>query len=153
LQPDGKLVAAGNGGRLVSGSKKEDFALVRYKADGSLDEGFGRGGKVLTDFGGEEGASALVLQPNGKLVAAGTLFGDVPGGYDFALARYGPSGALDGSFGEGGKTTTGFSRSGADFASALVRQRDGRLVVAGGGFIGTFGHGGSTFALARYQPS
>ena len=48
-----------------------DFALARYLPDGSLDATFGVGGKVTTDFGGSDGAIALVLQPDGKLVAAG----------------------------------------------------------------------------------
>lgn len=50
-------------------------------APGDLDRRFGRRGKVVTDFGAE--ANALVLQPDGKLVAAGW-----GGTGDFALARY-----------------------------------------------------------------
>src|SRR5262249_48849585 len=50
-----------------------DFAIVRYKADGTLDPGFGAGGKVTTDFaGGSDQAFALVIQTGGKVVAAGT---------------------------------------------------------------------------------
>src|SRR5438034_1115101 len=64
LQADGKLVAAG-----VSTA---DFALARYNADGSLDTTFGPCGRVITDFAGDDAAaSALVVQPDGKLVAAG----------------------------------------------------------------------------------
>jgi uncharacterized delta-60 repeat protein len=44
IQRDGKIVAAGLGNGY-------DFALARYTARGSLDRSFGRGGKVLTDFG------------------------------------------------------------------------------------------------------
>ena len=82
LQPDGKLVAAGHGG---FSETEEDFALVRYLPDGRLDPSFGTGGKLTTDVGAFSGASALVLQPDGKLVAAGFA---VISDFDFALARY-----------------------------------------------------------------
>jgi hypothetical protein len=50
---------------------------------GDLDPTFGVRGRVTTDFfGGSDTASALILQPDGKLVAAGR------GAGDFALARY-----------------------------------------------------------------
>jgi uncharacterized delta-60 repeat protein len=133
-QPDGKLVAAGRAG--------EDFALARYLPDGSLDPTFGVGGKVTTDFTGVEGtdtAGALVLQPNGKLVAAGAACLNFT--CDFALARYLPKGRLDPSFGDGGKVTTDFGDS--DVSGALVRQPDGKLVAAG--------RAGDDFALARYR--
>src|SRR5574337_479956 len=68
LQPDGKLVTAGGWWGYESGG---GFALARYNPDGSLDSAFGIGGKVTTDFGSIEVAFALVLQPDGKLVAAG----------------------------------------------------------------------------------
>jgi uncharacterized delta-60 repeat protein len=81
-QPDGKLVAAGYSakGPSLFGS----FALVRYNPNGTLDPSFGKGAIVRTAIGsGDARAAALVLQPDGKLVAAGT------NGRGFALARYG----------------------------------------------------------------
>src|ERR671935_228601 len=68
-QPDGELVAAG-----ISGNGSNyDFALARYKPDGSLDTNFDGTGKVTTAFGsGNDLASALAVQPDGKLVAAGS---------------------------------------------------------------------------------
>ncbi|MGH8577949.1 MAG: delta-60 repeat domain-containing protein [Gammaproteobacteria bacterium] len=65
LQPDAKLVAAGR----FSFFGGADFALARYNADGSLDASFDGDGRVLTDFAGA--ARALLLQPDGKLVAGG----------------------------------------------------------------------------------
>lgn len=75
----GKLVAAGYSakGPSLFGS----FALVRYRRDGTLDRSFGAGGIVRTGSG-DARAEALVLQPDGKLVAAGTS------GKGFTLARY-----------------------------------------------------------------
>src|SRR3990172_3480045 len=68
LQPDGKMVVAGGSGF--------DFALARYNADGSLDAGFGSGGMVTTDFGDWDGAHAVAIQADGKIVVAGS-FGDI----------------------------------------------------------------------------
>jgi uncharacterized delta-60 repeat protein len=137
LQPDGKLVAAGS-----LSTPFIQFALARYMPDGSLDSSFGSGGKVTTNFSGA--ATALVLQPDGKLVAAG--FTNFPS--DFALARYNGDGSLDASFGTGGKVQTNFGGSShSATASALVRQPDGKLVVAGSFFDGVNGN----FALARYS--
>jgi uncharacterized delta-60 repeat protein len=133
LQPDGKLVAAGGTFR---------FTLARYLPDGSLDTTFGTGGKVTTDFGHSDLASALVLQPDGKLVAAGETRQEDVGALDFALARYLPDGSLDPTFGTGGKVTTDFGVFSQAFA--LVRQPDSKLVAAGGTAGG--------FALARYLP-
>jgi uncharacterized delta-60 repeat protein len=82
IQPaDGKIVVGGG-----SGEPDSDFALVRYDASGALDESFGTGGKVVTDLGALEYLTALELQPDGKIVAAGYSF--VPfGSGSFALVR------------------------------------------------------------------
>jgi hypothetical protein len=62
-------------------------ALARYNSYGMLDASFGTGGKVTTNFGGEsDEASSVVVQPAGKIIAAGQAF--IGAGYDFALARY-----------------------------------------------------------------
>jgi uncharacterized delta-60 repeat protein/uncharacterized repeat protein (TIGR01451 family) len=135
LQSDGKIVAVGGTASFPSG----DFALARYNADGSLDATFGSGGKVTTDFGGFDAASAAVIQTDGRIVAAGRS-----GSGDFALARYNADGSLDPTFGSGGKVTTDFG--GFDAAFGVARQADGKIVAAGQG-----GAGGG-FALARYNP-
>ena len=82
LQPDGKLVAAGVALGNPSGS---DFGLARYNSDGSLDGTFGASGKVVTSFGPFDAAFALALQPDGKLVAAGSVNGGL-GDLDAPLA-------------------------------------------------------------------
>src|SRR5207249_4338042 len=124
-QPDGKLVAAG----YTSGANSTAFALVRYNADGSLDTGFGTGGKVTTAIGSiDDEVFALVLQPDGKLVAAGYTSG--ASNTAFALVRYNASGSPDASFGTGGKVTTQIVTM-ENEAFALVLQPDGKLVAAG----------------------
>src|SRR4029077_6784097 len=106
--PDGKLIAAG----LAVVGARGVFALARYHSDGNLDASFGSGGKLTTDFGGsDQRPFALVLQPDGKLVAAGSA--RTGSRDDFALVRYDSSGSLDTSFGIGGKLTTGVGGSSA----------------------------------------
>jgi uncharacterized delta-60 repeat protein len=143
--PNGKVVAAG-----VAGSS---FALARYNADGSLDKGFGGGdGLVTTAFPGSEGDSArgLVLQPNGKLVAAGWTSPETEEPTRFALARYDADGSLDKGFGGGdGLVTTAFPGSENDSANALLLRPDGKLVAVGTTHIPP--HGRGSFALARYD--
>ena len=142
LQPDGKLVAAG----VTLNGFRWDFALVRYNANGSLDTTFGTGGTVITSIGTDgTGASALVLQPDGKLVAAGTTTND-GSAYDFTLVRYNANGSLDATFGTGGKVTTPIG-IGDNSVSALVLQADGKLVAAGYALIG----GTYDFTLVRYN--
>ena len=139
LQADGKIVAAG--------SSSSDFALARYNTDGSLDAGFGTGGKVTTAIGSStDEAFALALQADGKIVAAGYSYNGANA--DFALARYNPDGLLDPGFGTGGKVTTAIGSSG-DVANAVALQPDGKIVAAGSISNGT----NSDFALARYLGS
>ena len=144
IQNDGKIVAAGTAGRCgfeEACATDSDFALARYNPDGTLDSGFGSGGKVTFNFdrGSFDEATAVALQAGGKIVVAGNAAG---GG--FALVRYNPDGSLDRRFGKHGKVTTdlGFD----DFASALAIQNDGRIVAVGS----VFGDEGSDFAVARY---
>jgi uncharacterized delta-60 repeat protein len=144
IQPDGKVVVGGYTGV----SSNRDFALLRYNPDGSLDTGFGAGGKVVTDIGSPTGATddlaeALAIQPDGKIVLAGRAGGD------FALARYNPDGSLDTGFGTGGKVVTDIGSSWDDFVQAVAILPGGKIVVAGGS-----GPGGAVqFALAVYTPT
>ncbi len=143
VQPNGKIVAAGAGDAIGDG----DFALVRYNADGSLDAGFGSGGKVLTDLGSasHDEAQALAIQQDGKIVAAG--FSDAVSSSDFALVRYNPDGSLDAGFGSGGKLLSGFGSSVVSEAFAVAVQSDGKIVAAGDAIA----NGSEDFAIARYQ--
>jgi len=135
VQPNGKIVVAGG---------KGDFALARYNQDGSLDTSFDGDGTVTTDFGGNDSADAVALQPNGKIVAAGTSSSS------FALARYNQDGSLDTGFGGGdGLVTTAFPGSEGDEGNELLRQPNGKLIVVGTTHIPPYGRG--SFALARYN--
>ena len=153
VQPDGRIVVAG--GTTLS---RYDFAIARLDPDGNLDQGFGHDGMVTTDFnGGFDQIRALVLQPDGRIVAAG--YGGpahrLPNDNHFALARYEPNGALDRSFGQSGRAMAVIDDPiYSDFARALALQPDGRLVAAGNVrfFCETGGCNLSGYALACFLP-
>ena len=85
LQSDDKIVVAGSS---YNGSN-DDFAVVRYNTDGSLDTTFGTGGKVTTAISaGTDYVTSVVLQGD-KIVVAGV---SNVSGYDFAVVRYNADG-------------------------------------------------------------
>ena len=136
IQADGKIVAAGEA--------NADFALVRYNADGTLDASFGVGGKAVTSINVFDAAYDVVVQPDGRLVAAGEA-GD-GNNADFALVRYTAGGALDATFGAGGIVTTAFA-AGDEIAYALKLDANNRIIA--GGY--SFSSGNEDFAIARYN--
>ena len=141
LQADQRIIVAGG---LYGSGGTIDFALARYQGDGSPDTGFGAGGLVLTDLsGGFDAVNAVVVQPDGRIVAVGETPGST--GLDFGLVRYDADGSLDAGFGDGGIVTTDL-RGTDDQARAIVLQPDGRIVVAG-----TSSGSPATFAIVRYE--
>lgn len=129
IQPDGKIVVAGHEGSL---SGLSNFVVARYNPNGSLDATFGSGGAVKTPFlRTMVAALAIALQPDGKIIAAGTgLLNLEPGGGLFnvsVMTRYNPDGSLDQTFGMGGRVTTNGSGIGD-----LALQPDGKIVAAAG---------------------
>src|SRR6266704_2774391 len=123
IQPDGKIVVAGGAFPLFT--FLGDFKVVRYNPNGSLDRSFGVGGIVTTTFPEGSYAFDVALQPDGKIIAAGTVFVDFnPGDMsdtDFALARYNPDGSLDTTFGNSGTLTTDFLGQEDDVYSVLMQ--------------------------------
>ncbi|MEO7539804.1 MAG: delta-60 repeat domain-containing protein [Pyrinomonadaceae bacterium] len=139
VQTDGKIVAAGNAGLCNEDDCSLDFAVARYNSDGSLDTSFDLDGKLTTTFGAPaESANAVVVQADGKIVAAGGA-GMVGGG--FAVARYNGDGSLDTTFDGDGKVTIG---NDYDFASGVALQPDGRIVASGYSYFMAY-----DFALVR----
>src|SRR5262249_29214714 len=127
-------------------STGNDFALIRFNSDGSLDSGFGNAGIVVTDLGStSDSAFALAVQSDGKIIAAGQTK-NAPTSFDFAMARYNANGSLDSSFGAGGKVTTDFSQ-GSDHATSIAVMPDGRIVLGGWTTVS----GVPQFAAARYS--
>jgi uncharacterized delta-60 repeat protein len=123
VQSDGKIVAAG----YVCSSISCDIALVRYNPDSSLDPTFDSDGKVTTDFdGGFDGALAMTIQPDGKIIAAGFIERDKIR-YS-AVVRYNADGSLDPEFGAGGIADNDF---GYNNVYAIALQSDGKIVTTG----------------------
>jgi len=140
IQSDGKIVAAG-----PSNNVYNDFAVVRYNADGTLDNTFGVGGIVTTDVGGSSDvANAITLQADGKIIVAGYAHNGSTYN-NSALVRYNTNGTLDNTFGTNGKsiTTIGIWDNGI---SAIVLQPDGKIVTTG---LTTYG-GDNEITLARF---
>jgi uncharacterized delta-60 repeat protein len=158
VQPDGKIVVAGwaqvsNAYRGTGGQTDTAVVVARYNADGSFDSSFGgRKGYVITNHGGAgDGASAVALQPDGKIVVAGGAW-NTGTSSDFAVIRYTTSGALDTTFGGTGIVTTDFLSVASpgypysytvDSADSVMLQSDGKIVAAGSTTQG--------IALARYN--
>jgi uncharacterized delta-60 repeat protein len=109
------------------------MTLVRYNPDGSLDSSFGSSGIVRTALGYSAEITDLALRPDGMLVVAGQAVERIYGPRRLVLARYGPSGALDPTF---GLVTTRIDGGGG----SMALQPDGMIVVTGNG-------------VARFRPN
>ena len=141
-QSDGKIVAVG----FAHNGSNKDFALARYNTDGTLDGSFGSGGTVLTDFGSDDEARAVVILSDGRILVGGLA--TKGGGFDFAAARYNANGTRDRSFGtvdnqhqRSGKLTTNMGAN--DIAHAVGIDSGGKVVLAG--------QAGNSFGVARYS--
>lgn len=128
----GRIVAAGD-------NSVGEFALLRYRASGSLDPTFGgneprdHGGLVTTGLTGEAVARAVAIQPDGKVLAAGSSSEGSGFGSDgpFALVRYRPDGSRDPSFGRDGRVLYNLPGIEDGGAFAVGLQSDGRILAAG----------------------
>lgn len=146
LQPDGKVLLAGASTHTYSGAK-QDFKIARLNNDGTLDATFGQSGVVLTDFGyGADVPYAVAVQPDGRIVVAGTAAKDMNTDGVFAIVRYNAKGSLDSTFGTNGKQTTGF-----DFrvqGKAMTLNSAGKIVVSGTAYLDG---SNNAVALVRYD--
>jgi uncharacterized delta-60 repeat protein len=149
MQTDGKIVAVG--------AQVHNLAILRYNADGTLDTTFGGGDGFTTseaDQGGEwpgytgAEANAVAVEPDGRILVAGGLYNLYEPATALFVSRYNPNGALDHSYGNGGKVVTPFG-AGSSFGTEIddiALQPDGSLLAAGG-------TGGPNYdvALVRYE--
>ncbi len=149
VQNDGKLVAVGSSySTRYDGSGRDDLVAVRYNANGTLDTSFATGGKLLPDLGNPSQAADVVVQPDGKIVIVGELYGDTSRRRDFLIARYEASGAPDLSFGAGqGRVATDLG--GSDGANEVVLTGGGRIAAVGSRY--RYPNGDTEFALVQYQ--
>lgn len=151
IQSDGKIVIGGYAQRTISGNF--DFALVRLNTDGSLDNSFSTDGKatVSFDYGGtgDDRASGIAIQPDGRIVIVGYAKVANDGRSDFAMARLTTTGDLDTTFSVDGLKRVDFN-GGDDKAKAVTIQSNGRIVIVGSGQSSNAGY---DFAIARITPT
>ena len=140
LQSDGNILLAGSSGR--------DIAIARYNPSGQLDPSFNDNGKLVIKLVEDSENSAdvlrsIVVQPDGKIVAAGThqYYRDNTALKDLSLVRLNADGSLDASFGSQGVVTTDFGRDDEGY-SILLLSND-KLLVAGKSLY--------DYAFARYN--
>jgi uncharacterized delta-60 repeat protein len=145
---DGRIVAAGH--TTVDGTF--DFAVVRYRKGGAIDDSFGTGGARIDNLGGFESTAAALALPNRKILLAGNSDGGLADSQG-TLVRYRQGGGLDSSF--GGDGVTQYVVVGGSTFSDVARQPDGKYVAvgeqagqmlivrfrAGGGLDSSFGNG------------
>jgi uncharacterized delta-60 repeat protein len=153
LDYSGTPQSNGNYGKIVlAGSYRTDnfeqYAIARFNANGKLDTTFAQDaysqGWKRAGFNGHKysRARSVVVQPNGKIVIAGTRGDTVaPGSFQFALARYDKKGQLDTIFGTNGIVETNLGGT-AEAFDVMLSADDGLLV---GGAVNR------KFALAKYN--
>lgn len=125
IQSDGKILAAGYG----NDGSNNNFAVVRYNANGSLDTTFNGTGKVITPFGTNFSiASSVAVQSDGKIVLAGYVLNGLD--FDFAIARYNANGTLDTTFNGTGQLILAAPGT-DDQINSIALQADGKIVLAG----------------------
>lgn len=146
IQNNGKIVAAG----YSEINADDDFAVVRYNSDGSLDTTFDADGIIVTAFSSfADTPNSVVIQSDGKIVTGGY---SVVGGahYYFALARYNTNGTLDTTFDADGKVTTLFGPD-SDTGYDIALQSDGKIVMVGSSSDCACVSAQTDFAMVRYN--
>ncbi|MBP9151748.1 MAG: T9SS type A sorting domain-containing protein [Flavobacteriales bacterium] len=151
---DDKIIVAG----FAVTDAGRDFAMVRYNADGSIDNTFGTNGFVITNpslsttlYANDE-AHAIHVFDDGRILLAG--FGWQPSGsaqyLSAILAMYTSDGQLDANFHDDG--IKGLSLAAyATYIEAIAIQDDGTIVIGG---RSAESNGGETFStLARLDAS
>jgi uncharacterized delta-60 repeat protein len=145
VQPDGKIIIAGH---YYNSLQFDDFALVRFNPDGTPDTTFDGDGIVTTNVSADNDyIKAVALQPDGKVVVAGTS-NNTGNGFRTALARYNPNGSLDATFGSGGIVIVPLA-NGREEGNAVTILPDGKILVAG---LQLANSNGYDFAVFKFNP-
>jgi len=146
IQPDGKIVVGGYA--KINGF--EDFTVVRYKSDGTLDHSFSGDGIAIASFTNQDDrANCIALQPDGKIVLAGVA-GSFPGAdTEMAIARFTSYGILDASYGNGDGLVKIHVTDNPDYATDIALQTDGKMLVSGHSRHDAPGGSPYHFTLAR----
>ena len=154
VQPDGKLILAGQCAHTVGQFLKGDFCILRFNANGAVDSGFGSAGQVLTTVGNYGNmAYSIAVQPDGRIVVAGSCGnGGNNSAADICVQRFTPEGALDTTFNGTGYVITPIGSGGFYFLyspkPAVALYADGRIMV---GSSCPGGSGDYDFCSVRYD--
>jgi|GEM_PF-4866501 len=155
IQPDGKIVVVS--AAFENGQGK--VILRRFTGDGTPDSAFDHDGVAVGTFPAEGmTVSALLVQPDGKLLVGGSIRQAFPEAsvmveapdtaVDFMLARFKPNGAVDETFGAGGYVAEPITEGPEDdYVTSLALQEvagEQRIVAVGGS---------GEFKLARFRPT
>jgi uncharacterized delta-60 repeat protein len=128
IQADNKVVTAGYVKKfLPPDGSTEVFGILRFNADGTLDESFGNSGEVTLNLGQSEQGTALAIQPDGKILFAGIC--DYYPYFESILMRFNSNGTLDSTFNNTGilRSRVGIGEGIAD----IIIQPDGKIVTVG----------------------
>lgn len=133
IQPDSKLVlVGGTDDANPADNFRQEYALTRLNADGTVDSTFGAGGTVISDFGGTvQQFSRVALQNDGPILAAG-VFTDATHNHVAVLTRYLQNGQLDSSFANNGELLLSSKLPGSQqTVSGLWVSSDGHIIIEG----------------------
>ncbi len=145
VQDDGRIVAAGQcASPQQSTPIVAELCVVRYLANGVLDTSFGQSGRAVLNRGQPSDANAIIVQTDGKIVAAGRCSG--VGLNNFCVARFDVNGVPDTFFGTGGVTVTAMTSQAFEAALAVALTRTGRIIAGGYCLV----KNQLAFCLARY---
>ncbi len=119
VQPNGTLVSAGYTTLRAKGVYQEDFAITRHNSDGTLDRTFNPDKKTFgiktVDFGADEFAWDVLLQPDGKIIVIGDQRMDLTSTTSL-ITRLTWDGKIDSTYGVAGTVRP-------SFAGILLRAR------------------------------
>jgi uncharacterized delta-60 repeat protein len=128
VDPDGKIISAAYQWDTTLHPPMSKLMVIRYNADGSIDQGFGTGGMVTADFASQSLAAAL--QSDGKIVVAGLSKTGSQTVSRMTLFRLNNDGSFDQAFGQGGMAQDSLGR----WSSSVAVLADGRILAAGVGY-------------------
>src|SRR6516225_602769 len=127
VQSNGKIIMAGT--FYNTSHNDDDFAVVRYNVNGTLDNSFAGNGKadINPSLGTDDIAHAIAIQSNGLIIVAGSSGSSLESPDHLAVVRLKTNGSLDSSFGAGGIVRIPLIGS----IKSVAIQQDGRIVLAG----------------------
>lgn len=143
IQTDGKILLAGHSYQ----DSRDVVAVVRYHADGQLDNSFNQTGKLLIPVSTTGSyCTAIALQSDGKIVLTGGTQNN--GQFDLLVIRINTNGTLDSGFDTDGIRIYPVTSFLSDFANTMLIQPDQKIVVAGY----TNGGNNADMLLVRFLP-